>query len=233
MKPTDGAKRPKDKKEKPFVPLQGNKILDDVVKKLSKRPIQSVLDEQQNPRLCECGHAEAIHGNRGLCSSPECSERVCAPGFKAAKPPKHAGGRPTMTTKDLPSDWKEKIIEMSLEGMSDVEIRAKLCVKNKKFSHDLWYALKAREPEFAETLQIGKVLCQAWWEEQGRKIDHLMHEKGRVFETGLWYANMKNRFGWRDKTEIEHDLPDEAYQKLKGMSVDELMKKAAELAGKK
>lgn len=110
-------------------------------------------------------------------------------------------GRPSKTVANcLPENWKEVIIDMSTYGMSDVEIRAKLCLLGGKFNYDTWYALKKREVEFAETLKIGKVLCQGWWEEQGRSS--LRHDKQEVFETGLWYANMKNRFGWSDKQEI-------------------------------
>ncbi len=123
---------------------------------------------------------------------------------------KHAGGRPPRKKEDLlPENWKEKIFEMSKQGMSDVEIRAELCTtKGKKFSLKLWYALKERDEEFGDTIQIAKVLCQAWWEKQARV--RIYHNKEMVFETGSWYANMKNRFGWRDKT--EHDVSDRAAQ---------------------
>lgn len=115
---------------------------------------------------------------------------------------KHAGGRPKKTVKNcLPENWKEIILQLSSEGMSDVEIRAELCIAGGKFSHETWYALKERDAEFSETLNIGKVLCQAWWEKQSRT--RLYHSKGSIFETGSWYANMKNRFGWRDKNDID------------------------------
>lgn len=122
---------------------------------------------------------------------------------------KHAGGRPPKKKEDFfPKNWKEKIFEMSAKGMSDIEIRAELCTKKGTFSLDLWYALLKRDEEFSEAVQIGKVLCQAWWEKQSRI--RLYHSKGSIFETGSWYANMKNRFGWKDKT--EHDVSDRAAQ---------------------
>jgi hypothetical protein len=111
---------------------------------------------------------------------------------------KNKVGRPRITLDALPKDWKEKILQMSAVGMSDVEIRAKLCLtgagKTIKFHQKTWDSIKAREEEFLLTLQIGKILCEAWWREQGRTS-----LKREYYQTGLWYANMKNRFHWRDK----------------------------------
>ena len=103
-------------------------------------------------------------------------------------------GRPRKTVENcLPDNWKEVILARSAEGCSDVEIRAELCLLGGSFSHQTWYALEEREEEFFETIKKGKVLCQAWWEKQGR-----IALNDKVFQTGLWYANMKNRFMWRD-----------------------------------
>lgn len=115
---------------------------------------------------------------------------------------KKLGGRPPVTLENLPKDWKEKVLLMSAQGMSAVEIRASMCLtgrgKTLKFHQNTWDALQTRDEEFLLTIKIGKDLCQAWWEAQGRKS-----LKAKNFQTGLWYANMKNRFGWKDKHEIE------------------------------
>ena len=119
---------------------------------------------------------------------------------------KNKGGRPPKTLKDfnLPDNWKEIIYEMSAEGCSDVEIRAYFLMKGGKFSQPTWDALKEREAEFLLTIQQAKILCQAWWEKVSRVS---LHDKD--FQTGNWYANMKNRFGWCDKQEIEHTADSE------------------------
>jgi hypothetical protein len=39
-------------------------------------------------------------------------------------------------------------------------------------------------------------MSHAWWESQGR-----INLKTKGFNTSLWTINMKNRFGWSEKTE--------------------------------
>ncbi len=141
-------------------------------------------------------------------------------------------GRPAMTvqTMGLPDNWKEIIYEQSMKGVSEVGIRAHLCTLGGKFSDVTWDALKARDQEFVGTINKARVLCQAWWEEQGMK--NLEHSKERVFETALWFINMKNRFGWRDKTEIEHDLSDSTIEVLSKLDPDALANHVTTLVGK-
>lgn len=108
---------------------------------------------------------------------------------------KNKGGRPPKTTEDLPANWREIVLGMSVEGKSDVQIRAALCGT----SINLWQALKKRDQEFGSILEQGKVLCESWWQNQAH--DNL---KSRSFNCVLWYMNMKNRFGWKDKSEMKH-----------------------------
>lgn len=54
--------------------------------------------------------------------------------------------------------------------------------------------------EFSDTIKKGLRLCEAWWEKHGRKEVH-----NKDFNSTLWYMNMRNRFGWRDKQEISID----------------------------
>ena len=53
-------------------------------------------------------------------------------------------------------------------------------------------------PDFLQAKQIGTSLSKLRWEQRG--IDG-MTEKG--FNTGLWYINMKNRFGWHDNVKVQ------------------------------
>ena len=102
-------------------------------------------------------------------------------------------GRPKITLSDLPEGWQEKIIEMSKEGASDVEIRAEalgcLC-------HETWTRLIKEEPIFSETVKKAKAYCNSWWERKGR-----VNLDSSTFSYTGWYMNMKNRFQWADKQE--------------------------------
>src|SRR3990167_2819399 len=149
-------------------------------------------------------------------------------GTKMPNVKKNLGGRPKTTTADLPKNWKDIVINLSARGYSEVGIRSKLCMPTgKPFCYQTWYTLKSRDVEFYETLQIGKVLCQAWWEEKSMK--NLLHSKAKVFETGSWYANMKNRFGWRDIQEVEHKGSVYLLEKFKDTPVGELKNRLDEI----
>ena len=133
-------------------------------------------------------------------SQVEKTKAPSTPDTPPKKNGKHPGGRPRKTVKNcMPKGWEEMILELSAEGCSETEIRAKLCLAGGKFNHGTWYALKEREEEFLEVLVKGKLLARAWWEEQART--RLYHTGFERFETALWHINMKNRFGWKDTDE--------------------------------
>ena len=139
-------------------------------------------------------------------------------------------GSKQFTIKELPKNWKDIIINLSLKGYSEVEIRAEI-VKKGKTAKDiigLWYKLQDRESEFKQTIIIGKALCEAWWTAQSRK-----GIRGRTFQSFVWFANMKNRFGWKDKTDIEHSMTDSTIEKFANLSTQALLEKANALIGKR
>lgn len=105
-------------------------------------------------------------------------------------------GRP-QTPFDLPTGWQLKVLELYTEGASDVEIKVLIRTIRGSISNDLWDRWLQDEPEFSETISMGKMLSEAWWQRKGRTS--LENVK---FNYHGWYMNMKNRFGWRDKNEL-------------------------------
>lgn len=96
-----------------------------------------------------------------------------------------------------PSYCKD-VISMMSEGMSKTEIAARLGIH-----WDTFHEWQKKHPEFSDAVKTGDKLSEAWWEEQGR-----IALRDKDFNATLWYMNMKNRHGWRDKQ--EHTGPDGA-----------------------
>lgn len=105
-----------------------------------------------------------------------------------------AVGRPMIELSDLPENWKEIITSLSEEGASIIELAVELGI-----SRDTFYEISKREHEFSDTVKICKDLSEAWWTRKGRK-----NLENKDFNYTGWYMNMKNRFNWADKQEIDH-----------------------------
>ena len=119
---------------------------------------------------------------------------------------------------DLPTNWKEKITELYLNGRTDKEIRAWLIIELGSFSNDLWYALKAREPEFKEVVDQGKVLAFAWWINFAREKMTSSH-----FHNATFRLVMANCFNWNtEKYEIAERIAAKK-KEIDKMSDDERM----------
>jgi len=112
-------------------------------------------------------------------------------------------GRPPITCDDLIPDWEEVALNGYAIGMSDVEVKKLLASPGCRILGNSTWTKLMDDPIFSETIKRGHELSQAWWEEQGRKGLHNLK-----FNSGLWYMNMKNRHGWRDKKpdEVSHNF---------------------------
>jgi len=85
--------------------------------------------------------------------------------------------------------------EASQDGASAVELRCILGI-----GESAWETLIEDDDDFRRTVKECKALCQVWWERQGRKMSCGESDGNAT----TWIFNMKNRFGWKDKTETEH-----------------------------
>lgn len=117
---------------------------------------------------------------------------------------------------------------MAQQGYSEVEMRRELCLAHGPKPSTmvrLWYQLKEKDEEFRATINICKPLIEAWWVGIARQSINR-----QFFQHQAWLINMKNRFGWKDKTDIEFGIADETAEKLKLISPTEIARRAAELA---
>lgn len=112
-------------------------------------------------------------------------------------------GRPKEDLSSLPKEWYNDVLSLYSEGGSDVEVKAMIYGWRDSFSNDLWDRWLKEEPEFSETIKKGRVLSESWWNRNGRES-----LRDKDFSYTGWYMQMKNRFGWTDRTESKntHDV---------------------------
>jgi len=103
-------------------------------------------------------------------------------------------GRPRIELSDLPDGWELTMLSLSEEGASIIELAVELDI-----SRDTFYELSKRDEKFSDTVKRCKDLSEAWWTRKGRK-----NLENKDFSYTGWYMNMKNRFSWSDKQEIDH-----------------------------
>lgn len=107
--------------------------------------------------------------------------------------------RPLEDISTLPEGWYNEVLTEYEQGASDEEVKALIYKWRGRFSNDLWDRWMKDEEEFSETIKTGKMLAAAWWSKNGR-----VNLKNKEFNYVGWYMQMKNRFGWKDKTEVEN-----------------------------
>lgn len=103
-------------------------------------------------------------------------------------------GRPTK----YKEEYCEQIIKFMKDGSSKVEFCAEIGIV-----YDTFLDWKEKYPAFSESIKKADLVCQAWWEKNGRKATF-----GEVegFNSTGFIFQMKNRFprDYKDKQEVEH-----------------------------
>lgn len=113
------------------------------------------------------------------------------------KNPKHKTARMGRPTKYKP-EYCDVVREVMTKGYSKEAVAGHL-----EIAKDTLYQWEKAHPDFADALKEGVELSRLFWEKVG--IDHITHfaKSGKQLNSTAWIFNMKNRFNWRDKTEVD------------------------------
>jgi len=117
--------------------------------------------------------------------------------------PVRTAGRPKKGLNTLPDGWREAFLSLYEQGKSDVAVRNWVYRQNKfRISNDLWQRWLKEEPIFSDTVKMGKLLAQEWWENAGQLMT-----MGAVKGNGVvWHLNVKNRFGFTDEVSLKVEV---------------------------
>ena len=111
-----------------------------------------------------------------------------------------------------------------MEGAGDVEIADHLGITMKKFNE-----LCEENEAFRTFVERGSTTAQAWWWRQARS-----NLKNRAFMHSMWAFNMKNRYGWAEKTDTvstnDGTMDIGSLQRQLDQALKDLQKKNPELA---
>lgn len=131
-------------------------------------------------------------------------------------PKKKGRGQPT---KYRP-EYCERLVEHMTKGLSFESFAAQVDV-----SRDTLYEWAHKHPDFSDAKGRGDSKARLFWEEMGVEGVFLS-----PFNQAVWSLHMKNRFGWRDKQEIEQRT--ETTVKVEGvLNLDQWIAHCAKLDG--
>lgn len=88
-------------------------------------------------------------------------------------------------------EFCDKVIELMYEGHSITEVAYLL-----KVAKSTIYEWADKHEEFSNAIKKGVDFSEGWWMLEGKNA-----LRDKDFSATLFYMNMKNRFGWKDKQE--------------------------------
>lgn len=118
----------------------------------------------------------------------------------------------------LPAKWVQTVAGNYAQGASDEEVAAALKISMTQFKR--YYAA---DPSFTVAVDDGRGVAKAWWLAQGRENLH-----NKQFNYTGWFQNMKNRYGWADKSEVT----DPSARPIEQQSDEDLQKNVEKLLAK-
>jgi len=102
-------------------------------------------------------------------------------------------GRPTKYDKK----YCEVVIELMAKGYSK-----EACAGAIGIAKQTLYDWAKAHKEFSDAISIGEARCQFFWESMG--VDYTVFSKnGKQINGQVYGLNMKNRFNWSDKKEVQ------------------------------
>ncbi len=109
---------------------------------------------------------------------------------------------------ELPTDYDITALKNYAEGASDQEVAKELRIPMSKFKR-----LYSTDEHFRSVIDDGRGHALAWWMKEGRT-----NLKNKQFSYVGWFQNMKNRYGWADKAEINDGIT----KPIEAMSTEDL-----------
>jgi DNA-binding XRE family transcriptional regulator len=133
--------------------------------------------------------AQHILYDRVFSMFPDPAEQL----MKELEPPEGAG-RPS---KYEPEWMLIVVIALMAAGASKTELASVIGVNQDTLLAWEYSESQQYKPIFSGAIKLGVALSAGWWERTGRQNLGV-----KEFSYTGWYMNMKNRFGWQDKTTL-------------------------------
>lgn len=132
-------------------------------------------------------------------------------------------GRPKDTTKYLKT-MDSDAEEFLAKGYSLEALRGHLMIDRDTLYE--WTKKGGRyfKPSFSEAVKKGLDRGREFWERIGIEMS-TMNSKKRPGNFVTWIFNMKNRYGWTDKTEVKQDVTIQNFQDFIHEAYEEARKK--------
>jgi transposase-like protein len=103
-----------------------------------------------------------------------------------------------------PSKYDPKFCEVVIEYMSQGYSK-EACAGAIGITKDTLYNWAKKHKDFSDALALGVMRSQLFWERMA--VENTLHTKnGTQINAQVYNLNMKNRFGWSDKTEVKSEV---------------------------